>query len=100
MLRAAILVVGAILLTISLIRALAGSVAMIPPAAIGALLVLAVLVERHIYKPIGEAAPGPGWDKTTERFTDPRSGKDVTVYFNPRTGQRRYVAEGSVDGRD
>jgi hypothetical protein len=103
MLRMGLLVVGAVLLTISLIGVLAGSVAMIPPATIGALFVLAVLavlVERYIYKPIAEETPGLGWDKTAERFTDPRSGKDVTVYFNPRTGQRRYVAEGSVDGRD
>jgi hypothetical protein len=100
MLRMAVLVVGAVLLTISLIGVLAGSVAMIPPATIGALFLLAVLVERYIHKPIAEETPGLGWDKTAERFTDPRSGKDVTVYFNPRTGQRRYVAEGSVDGRD
>jgi len=100
MLRMGVLIVGAVLLTISLIGVLAGSVALIPPAAIGALLVLGVLVERYIYKPIEEATPGLGWDKTAERFTDPRSGKDVTVYFNPRTGQRRYVAEGSVDARD
>jgi hypothetical protein len=67
---------------------------------IGALLVTAVLVERYVYKPIGNEPPGPGWDKTAERFADPRSGKEVTVYFNPGTGQRRYVAEGSVNDRD
>jgi hypothetical protein len=100
MLRKAILIVGAVLLTISVVGVLTGRTgAMIGPAAFGAVLVVAVLVERYIYKPIGNEPPGPGWDKTAERFADPRSGKDVTVYFNPATGQRRYVAEGTADNR-
>jgi hypothetical protein len=103
MLRKAILIVGAVLLTISVVGVLTGSpgttAAMIGPAAFGAVLMAAVLVERYIYKPIGNEPPGPGWDKTAERFADPRSGKDVTVYFNPATGQRRYVAEGTADNR-
>jgi hypothetical protein len=98
--RKAILIVGAVLLTISVVGVLTGRTgAMIGSAAFGAVLVVAVLVERYIYKPIGNEPPGPGWDKTAERFADPRSGKDVTVYFNPTTGQRRYVAEGTADNR-
>jgi len=101
MLRKAILIVGAVLLTISVVGVLTGTTgAMIGLGAFGAVLVVAVLVERYIYKPIGSEPPGSGWDKTAERFADPRSGKDVTVYFNPATGQRRYVAEGTADNRD
>jgi hypothetical protein len=37
--------------------------------------------------------PGPGWDRTAEKFADPRTGQTVIVYYNPRTGERRYVAE-------
>jgi hypothetical protein len=55
---------------------------------------LAVLLfERYVYKPIRPDAPGPEWDKTPERFEDPRSGRPVVVYYNPRTGERRYVAD-------
>jgi hypothetical protein len=51
------------------------------------------LFERFIYKPIRSDKPGPGWDRTPERFVDPRSGQNVVVYYNKRTGERRYVAE-------
>jgi hypothetical protein len=59
----------------------------------GTVLVLAVLSERFVYKPIRRELPGAGWTRTDERFADPRSGQFVVVYFNPRTGERRYVAE-------
>jgi hypothetical protein len=29
---------------------------------------------------------------TNERFIDPESGKTVTVFYQPFTGERRYVA--------
>ena len=52
----------------------------------------AVLVERWRYKRLGGAHPGSGWIATAERFVDPESGKLVTVYYRPATGERRYVA--------
>jgi hypothetical protein len=70
------------------------SIAAIGPAVVGTALVLALLFERYVYKPIQTEPPGPGWDKTNERFADPGSGQAVSVYFNPRTGKRRYVADG------
>jgi hypothetical protein len=63
----------------------------IPLAVFTAILTLALLFERHVYKPIRPDAPGPGWEKTAERFIDLRTGQSVTVYFNPRTGERRYI---------
>ena len=57
------------------------------------ILLLCLLFERYIYKPIRPEPPGPGWRKTPERFVDPRSGQTVVVYYNPRTGERRYVAD-------
>ena len=67
------------------------------PAAIfgfgGALLVIATVCERVIYKPIDRARPAPGWQRTPERFIDDATGKPVTVYIEPKTGERQYVRE-------
>ena len=49
-------------------------------------------VERWRYQRLAEAPPGPGWQRTGERFVDPETGRLVTVYFHPQTGERRYVA--------
>ena len=57
-----------------------------------AVLILAALFERWRYKPLADARPGPDWQDTGERFVDPETGKLVTVYFHPRTGERRYIA--------
>ena len=68
-----------------------------PPAVIfgiwGAVLVLGIAFERVIYKPIDSARPGPGWERTQERFMDEATGKPVTVYIEPKTGERAYVQE-------
>ncbi|GAA0541537.1 hypothetical protein FHS83_000153 [Rhizomicrobium palustre] len=63
----------------------------------GAILVFGILYERVAYKKILDQAPtGSGWQRTAERFVDPKSGKLVTVYVKPLTGERAYVAEGSA----
>jgi hypothetical protein len=36
--------------------------------------------------------PGRDGQATQERFVDPESGRLVTVFFNPATGERRYIA--------
>lgn len=59
----------------------------------GAVLLAAVVYERFRYKPLERKLPGPGWERTSERFVDAESGKTVTVYVEPRTGERRYVEE-------
>ena len=58
----------------------------------GLVLIAAALVERWRYKRLGGAHPGSDWIATAERFVDPESGKLVTVYYRPATGERRYVA--------
>ena len=55
-------------------------------------LVIGLLIERWRYKPLTGRSPGPGWQTTGERFVDPETEKLVTVYFNPTTGERRYIA--------
>ncbi|KUR79120.1 hypothetical protein AQZ49_06285 [Novosphingobium sp. FSW06-99] len=62
------------------------------PATVGAGIVLAgLLFENRRYKRVLDTAPGTGWQATGERFVDPDSGKLVAVFFNPATGERRYV---------
>ncbi len=91
MLRAVLFAIGVVLLVAA---ALVGRPA-VPMAVFGAVLTLALVLERYVYKPIRPQPPGPGWDRTAEQFIDPGSGQSVTVYFNPRTGERRYVSEGN-----
>jgi hypothetical protein len=50
-----------------------------------------VLIERGRYQPLSDGSPGRGWRATTERFVDPETGRLVTVFLNPATGERRYV---------
>ncbi len=54
-------------------------------------LLVGLAIERWRYKKLGAAPPGPGWEKTDERFVDPETGRLVTVYFHPATGERRYI---------
>jgi hypothetical protein len=38
-----------------------------------------------------DAAPGPDWVPTEERFVDPTSGETLAVWFHPKSGERAYV---------
>ena len=61
--------------------------------AAGLILLIGTLYEKVIYKPLEPAAPGAGWERTGERFIDDKTGRPVTVYIEPRTGERKYVSE-------
>ena len=72
---------------------------MIPLAAWPALVLAAVLFERNRYKAPLAQPPGPDWQATPEKFTDPNTGEALTVYFQPSTGRRAYVkADGPSPG--
>jgi hypothetical protein len=58
----------------------------------GGLVLLGTLYERVRYKPLAAARPG-GTVRTDERFIDDETGKPVTVYVDPATGERTYVEE-------
>ena len=58
------------------------------------LMIAALAIERWRYKPIRAAGPDSRWTDTGERFVDPETGKLVTVYHHPATGERLYVARG------
>ena len=90
-----------VLIAIAVISILCGLVALatgaFPPAAIfatwGILLVAGTVFERVIYKKTQVQPPGAGWVRTTERFIDDSTGKPITVYVEPATGERQYIEE-------
>jgi hypothetical protein len=104
---------GGILLLSGLIAAVAGYPEGLWPAFLGGLAIVAVTLERTRYRseeaerssaspgPGGgePSAPGPPFQATNELFVDPTSGKQLRVYLNPATGERRYHAEGQRAGR-
>jgi len=84
-----------------------GVIAASPPLLSGAVVIVAVLVERLRYRSEaterGGQAPGPGGGEsgpmdprfavTGERFIDPTTGHTMRVFVDPATGERRYRAE-------
>ena len=74
----------------------------------GIVLIVGVLIERTRYRSQEaertQASPGPGggetgpveprFQRTDEVFVDPTTNRQMRVYHDPRTGERRYMAEG------
>jgi hypothetical protein len=60
-------------------------------------LLFAVICERWRYTKKAKDRLSTQWKKTEERFVDPESGAMTVVWFNPKTGERRYVPEASGD---
>jgi len=94
MLRGAVIAVGAACVlgggVLAMVSGDGGGPAMILA---GLVLIVGTIYERVRYKPLEKGAPGPGWQRTSERFIDDETGKTVTVYIRPETGERRYVEE-------
>ena len=94
MLRSVLIAIGVVAVLCGLIALATG---LFPPAAIfgfwGVLLLVGTLFERVIYKNVEASRPGPDWQRTTERFIDEATGKPVTVYIEPGSGERKYVYE-------
>ncbi len=57
----------------------------------GAIVLIGTLFERWRYRRIEEPSNGD-WQRTDEKFIDPSTCDPVEVMFDPRTGERRYVA--------
>jgi hypothetical protein len=95
MLRAILLTIGVLLLGVAVVAVLAGRPAqlILAPMFLGIVLTAGILLERGRYKPPAPGQPGPGWIATDERFVDPASGETVAVFYQPATGERRYVAQ-------
>jgi len=92
MLRTAILFVASFCLVIALYAAVQ-DLASWPMACVAALFVGGTLFERFHYRG-SEAMDDGDWQPTAEKFLDERTGRRVTVWFNSRTGARRYVEAG------
>lgn len=59
---------------------------------LGALIVLGTVFERWRYRG-NDTGPSAGWEPTGERFEDPETGKVVQVFYDPQSGERRYVSD-------
>ena len=59
----------------------------------GVVIVIGVAFERVTYKALEPRPLAAGWNRTPERFVDDASGRMVTVYVQPATGERKYVNE-------
>ena len=89
MLRIGLFVVALLVCVIGLGARLAGHHDATPFALWGGFIAAAVWVERWRYRSQSTLDTGD-WQKTDERFIDPESGQPVQVFYNPRTGERRY----------
>ena len=61
----------------------------------GALAAVTSVVERTYGAPT-RSRSNTGMRPTDERFVDPETGHLVTVWFDPATGERRYVTDGEA----
>lgn len=90
LLRTFVLVVAALFLT----AALAGVVldrGTWPTVIVAAVLAGGIAFERARYGAAQRRPEGAAWRETSERFIDDASGKPISVWFDARTGERRYV---------
>lgn len=110
--RVALVVLGILLMVGGLVLIVGGSELALPGlqlVALGAFLVIVVAIERSRYRSEAaertNAAPGPGGGEppgtleprfrpTAEVFIDPTTGHRMRVLVDPKSGERRYVAEG------
>jgi len=59
------------------------------------LLLVGIAFERRRYGAAQRQPASDAWQETAERFIDDESGRPVTVWFNPASGERRYVDSGN-----
>ena len=63
-----------------------------PFVGVVAVVCAALAFERRHYGTAQLEFPDQDWHETSEQFIDDASGELVRVWFNPATGERRYVA--------
>ena len=90
MLRSSALAIAACLLALALVGTFFDAGAW-PAVFWTGIVVLALAIERRRYGAAQSDRPGPGWQQTGERFFDDATGHRVEVWFDPATGERRYV---------
>jgi hypothetical protein len=92
-LRRAVLGLGALALLVGLLLTALGQLAVggIQLILLGAGLLLGVLLEASRYRARARAGR---WERTSERFIDPTTGRMMEVRYDPETGERQYVDVG------
>jgi hypothetical protein len=65
-----------------------------PLLPVALLLVIGCVAERRYHR--AGVAPGAGFHPTGERFVDPETGRAMTVWSDPATGERRYGVDGEA----
>jgi hypothetical protein len=90
-LRSAVIVIGAIAALCGSILLLLGAPGGFAAFFFGGLLLLGTIFERVIYKPVERGRLGGDWQETTERFIDETTGELVTVWLDPKSGERKYI---------
>lgn len=99
MLRTVVIVVAALLTCIGIGLIACGVHAGWQALAVGVIVLIGTLFERWRYRRIEQPSDGR-WQRTDEKFIDPSTGDPVEVMFDPRTGERRYVAGTSQGAQD
>ena len=94
--RGCIVVFGAALIVLGIVGFVVGTAEAtgfpaIPVFIFGCLVVVTALIEPVYGKLVSRPPLSGGWRPTGEKFIDPASGKPVEVWFDPATGERRYV---------
>ena len=94
--RGCVLVCGAALILAGLGEMTLGSVEAsgfpsIPALLLGCVIVITAIAEPVYGRLTGRPPLSGGWQPTSERFIDPATGKHVEVWFEPKSGERRYV---------
>lgn len=90
MLRIVVLVAAGIFLTAAVIGFAIDPMTW-PTLAVAIVMMLGIVFERLRYGAAQRPPTDGAWQETSERFIDDASGKAVSVWFDPATGQRRYV---------
>jgi hypothetical protein len=65
-----------------------------PMLAMALLFAFCCLYERRYHAGRAGLSPDARFRPTGERFADPETGQAMTVWLDPATGERRYVADG------
>lgn len=94
MLRRCLLALAILGVLLSALGLASGALPSLPALLWSLALLAALLLERWRYRAPASAAPvDDGWGATGEKFIDPESGSVTTVFYNQRTGERRYDSD-------
>ena len=100
--RGCVVAFGAILILAGLVGIVVAPVVQagfpgIPALILGCVVVITAIAEPVYGKLVSRPPLSGGWRPTGEKFIDPASGQPVEVWFDPATGERRYV---DVEGKE